>query len=194
MDYFSHTIRITNFSYDDIYHLENILKKGYLLSRRRISPEIREELNLSLDNSLYNGMNHISLCDLSSNHDNYSAYNIFVKKGLSLLFNKEINATKPRIIPNSVSNLFFIKKNNEIDDCFSDLSDEFQVKDELSLKYLEGLLLSIRTFYDYHNEIYLLEYINMLKNILNKYKYNIPIINLDTENEIIIEKNKVKII
>ena len=107
MDYFSHTIRITNFSYDDIYHLENILKKGYLLSRRRISPEIREELNLSLDNSLYNGMNHISLCDLSSNHDNYSAYNIFVKKAKTM---NQTNISLKRKIFNILKNNAIINK------------------------------------------------------------------------------------
>ena len=198
MNYYSHTIHITNFDISDAYRLKNILQIGYLLSRNKLKEIIEDDdLNLSEETSLFNGMDYISLCDLNAEHNEYSAYNMYVKKGLSLLFSNRLEVIKPSIVNMRIGEILFGNDAHEMGmgkKRYSDLSDEVQVKDRVSLEYFEGILLPIQNFYRYHNEIYLVEYLGLLKEILNNNKYHVPIINLDTKKEIIIEKNKIKTI
>ncbi len=196
MDYYSHTLHITNFSIMDIYHMETILKSGYLLSRNNLKDVLYDtDINIGENTALFNGMDYISLCDLSKIHEEYSAYNMYVKNGLSLLFNKKIKVIEPTIVNIRMGNFIFGDDAHKLGmgvKRYSDLSDEVQVKDKLSLDYLEMIMLSLNKFYRYHNEEYLIVYLKLLKDLLLKYEKNIPIINLDTEREIKIEKNKIK--
>jgi hypothetical protein len=198
MDYYSHTIRITNFNIYDAYRIDGILKIGYLLSRNKLKGLIDDDDRyLCEETALFNGMDYISLCDLSCIHNEYSAFNMYVKKGVSLLFSKRLEVIKPKIVSIQMGNAIFGDDAHKLGmgiERYSDLSDEVQVRDCVSMEYLKGILLSLHTFYHYHNEIYLVEYINLLKEILETNGYHVPIINLDTENEIIVEKEKIKTI
>ena len=98
MNYYSHTIRVTNFDISDVYRVKNIFKIGYLLSRNKLKDIIYDEgINISETTALFNGMDYISLCDLTMEHDEYSAYNMYTKRGLSLIFNKKLPVIKPSI-------------------------------------------------------------------------------------------------
>ena len=120
---------------------------------------------------------------------------MYVKRGLSLLFNKNIDVLRPIIVNTRLGGYSFFGDAHVLGMQtmrYSDLPDEVQVKDKLSLDNLEGMLLSVCQLKKFHNDLYLNEYLNKLKNILILYKKNIPIINLDTEEELIVENNKVK--
>lgn len=194
MEYYSHTIYITNFNNIDIFRLENILKTGYLFSRRILnSIFVNYDINISEKTALFNGMDYISLCDLSKVHEEYSAYNMYFKNGLSLLFDRNIDVVIPLLIKERIGELFSC---NNVHDLgmglirYSDLSDEVQVKDKLSIEHLHGISLSINRFLHFHSEKYLIDYLKWLKYVLTKYEKNIPIINIDNYEEISLKKNK----
>jgi hypothetical protein len=190
MNYYSHTIRVTNFDISDVYRVKNIFKIGYLLSRNKLKDIIYDEdINISETTALFNGMDYISLCDLTMEHDEYSAYNMYTKRGLSLIFNKKLPVIKPSIVNMRIGDIIFGNDAHELgmgEKRYSDLADEVQVRDSISLDYMEGIILSLRSFYRHHNELYLIEYLNLLKEVINNSKYSVPIINLDSEKEIII--------
>ena len=197
MEYYSHTINITNFSLKDIDKVEEILKAGYIYSRRNLKDILhinKEELDEK--NALFNGMDYVSLCDLSKKHREYSAYEMYVKRGLSFLFNKKIEVIVPSIVNIRVGTYSFISDAHYFGlsrGRYSDLYDEVQVKDKVSLNNLEGMILSLSSIKSYRGEDHLLEYLKLLKKVLILYQKNVPIINLDTEEEIYIEENKIKI-
>lgn len=196
MNYYSHTIRISNFSFGDIEKVEDILKSGFIYSRRNLKNIPGSDIKLlGEETSLFNGMDYISLCDLSKRNLDYSAYNMYVKRGLSLLFNKNIDVLTPIIVNTRLGGYSFFGDAHVLGMQtmrYSDLPDEVQVKDKISLDNLEGMLLSVCQLKKFHNDLYLNEYLNKLKNILMLYKKNVPIINLDNEEELIVENNVVK--
>jgi hypothetical protein len=184
MNYYAHTI--TRFyRYDiNISKLEQILASGYLLSRRK--------LGLEDEYVAFNGMDYISLCDLSVLHNDYSAYNIYTRNGLSLLFDKSISVIKPIIIEERIKSILeFSSKMNEIGRGkirYSDLHDEVQVKDELSLCYLRGVSVSLDKIVELHDIEYAKKYLESIKRKLIEYNYDIPIYDIDCEEEVNIKK------
>ena len=189
-EYYVHTIRISNFRIRDFDNLEKVLKTGYLLSRKKQ----RELGNKSIDNSvltvLFNGMDYISLCDLKMNHEGNSAYNMYTKRGLSLLFDRDIPVIIPKVINQSDYNysyfyLHFFGGNER----YTNLIDEVQVKDQVSLDYLRGMCLSLSVFKSFYNDDYIENYLKYLNLLLEKYKYSIPVYNLDDKKIIKIINN-----
>lgn len=183
MDYYAHTIRISNFRMRDLDNIEKILKSGYLLSRRKLRQNGDRSIETSVFSMLFNGMDYISLCDLKMNHDGNSAYNVYTKRGLSLLLDHSLPVIRPTILePNSYNyfdvKLFLGKKR------FTDLIDEVQVKDSISLNYLKGLCLSMTAFSFFYNEDYINNYLDDLCQLLKDYDYDVPIYNLDTKEKI----------
>ena len=185
LKYFAHTFsKYYEFMLTDITRLEEILKSGFVLSRRK--------LNLPLKDALFNGMDYISLCDLEKEHQHNSAYNLYVKSGVSLLFSKDLKVIHPQIItldkrhPNLRGMVHRLGMNGR----YSDLSDEVQVKDSISLDYLKGLLVSIEAMKESHSDRYNMEFLMVMKELLLDYNRDVPIINLDDEKGIkIYEKN-----
>ena len=174
MDYYAHTISTYNdFFLSDLEKLENIIKSGYVLSRRR--------LGLNSRDALFNGMDYISLCDLSKEHLAYSSYNLYTKRGLSLLFDKKIDVIVPQYVVINKRSLNDIDKMHELglSGRFSDFMDEVQVKDELSLDFMRALSLSYDAICESHSEEYIKKYLLAVKEILLDYNYHVPIINLD---------------
>ena len=183
MDYYGHTIKIyKDYAFNDLELLESILSSGYLLSRR----------NLGVNSSYgFNGMDYISLCDMSMQESSYSAYNMYIKNGLSLLFDKSIKVIEPTFlyIDNMLPNFSDIMKSYGLEkERYSDLMDEVQVKDSLSLDYLKAISLPINRFLKFHSKEYFLAYLKMLKTMLINYDKNVPIINIDTKKEIKIKE------
>lgn len=185
LKYYAHTFsKYHDFMLFDLESLENILKSGFLLSRRK--------LNLPKEDALFNGMDYISLCDLEKEHSDNSAYNLYVKRGASLLFSKDFNVIHPTIIQLDRRHINLEKKIYELSlkGRFSDLDDEVQVKDQLSLEYLKGLLISISAIKSCHSDEYIISYLGYMKELCIEYRYIVPLINLDDEQVIELSKKK----
>ena len=184
LKYYAHSFSKTdNLMLSDFTKLEDILKNGYLLSRRK--------LGLSEEEALFNGMDYISLCDLEKKHPKNSAYNLYIKRGLSLLFDKKIEVVEPDYIYvdyNTIGSIDMMHYYG-IKGRYSDLIDEVQVKDEVSLNYLRGIMLSLSRMQYYYTDEYIEEYLKVVSYLLDKYHLDIPIINLD--NEKILKKQNV---
>ena len=182
-EYYAHAIRISNFKIKDFENLEKILNSGYLLSRMMQRKLGNRGLSTSIITAVFNGINYISLCDLKMNHDGHSAYDMYIKRGLSLLLDRDIPVVKPTLIDQSDYTYYnmkvFLGK-----ECYTNLIDEVQVKDKISLEHLKGMCLSLSVFKSFYNEEYISDYIKYLGILLNKYNYDVPIYNLDNKEKI----------
>ena len=179
MDFYAHTISpYDDFMLNDLEKLEDILSSGYLLSRRY--------LNLNKEDSLFNGMDYISLCDLSKRHDDYSSYYLYTTRGLSLLFDKNIDVIIPNYIILNDRHLSTIQKMHELGlkGRYSDLRDEVQVKDKLSLEYLKGASIPLSNIQKNHSDDYVKYYLYFIKSMLSYYKFDVPIYNLDNNKKL----------
>ena len=180
---YAHTIRISNYRIRDIQQLEKILQSGCLLSRKLQRQKGYKSIDNSVLTACFNGMDYISLCDLKMNHDGYSAYNMYTKKGLSLLLDRNLPIINPTIVNPGDYNYFNVKVflgNNR----FTDLIDEVQVKNNISLSHLKGMCLSLSRFKEFYNEQYIDYYLDYLKSVLDEYGYSVPIYNLDDKEKI----------
>ena len=185
-EYYAHTIRLSNFNKIDLERIEKILKKGYILSRRKLLLLGEDEIDIREETSTFNGMDYISLCDLKKEHHDYSAYNMYTKNGLSLLLSRDIPVIMPNLVEksNRLDSIFNMHKLGKGENRYSDLEDEVQVKDSISLEYLKGLCFSIKKLLSFCDEDYLYYYIEVLNFLLYKYHYPVPIYNIDDNTEI----------
>ena len=185
LDYYAHTISYNHhFMLSDISTLEKILQSGYLLSRRNLKMDEKE--------TLFNGMDYISLCDLTKKKDYYSAYNIYTQNGLSLLFSRDIEVIIPNYINLSQRSNDMGKEMHRLGlkGRYSDFKDEVQVKDKLSLKYLKGLSIPLEKLCSCHSNEYAYYYLYYVKGCLKNHGYRLPILDLDNEKVIDIQKMK----
>lgn len=189
-NYYAHTIKITNFKIQDLYIIDSILKSGFILSRRKIKELGVKAYSKNMDTILYNGLDYISLCDLNKNHNGYSAYNMYTRQGLSLLIDHDINVITPEFIDKNSYDYYNIDDFDVVNHRFSDMRDEVQVKDSISLEHLRGICLATSTFLVSNNREYLDYYLKYLQAIIDNYGYNIPIYNLDTGEKMKIKNNK----
>ena len=182
-EYYAHAIKISNFKVKDFDNLEKILKSGHLLSRMKQRKLGDRSLNTSIITAAFNGINYISLCDLKMSHEGHSAYDMYIKRGLSLLIDRDIPVIKPILIDENDYTYYnmkvFLGKA-----CYSNLVDEVQVKDKISLEHLKGMCLSLSVFKSFYDEDYINDYIKYLNILLNKYNYDVPIYNLDDREKI----------
>ena len=181
---YAHTIRVSNFSLDDISLLYEILNSGYLLSRNNIIKEGIEITNkiINTDTSAFNGMDYISLCDMKEEHEFNSSYNMYVRNGLSLLFNHDIKVIKPIVIngyERSLNHFYNMHYLGMQSSRYTDLSDEVQVKDQLSLDNLIGFSLPKKKIIGEHSIEYYFAYLEMADEVIGEYYPNLPIYNLD---------------
>ena len=182
-EYYAHTIRISNFRIRDFDNLEKIFQCGYLLSRRGQRQNGDKSIDNSILTALFNGMDYISLCDLKMSHDGNSAYNMYTRRGLSLLIDRNIQVIVPTKLPPYDYNYFnprvFLGNKR-----FTDLIDEVQVKDSIDLSHLKGMCLSLSVFKSFYNEEYIEYYLKYLKELLDEYKHDVPLYNLDSREKI----------
>ena len=186
-NYYAHAISVSNFKINDFKTLERILKSGYLMSRNAQRKSGMKSLSNSILTAYFNGMDYISLCDLSVNHDGNSSYDMYIRRGLSLLIDRDITVIKPILIGDTEFNYFntvaFCGKNR-----YSNLVDEVQVKDKVSLEHLKALSLSLSVFSSFHDKEYLTDYLKYTKLLLEKYNYDVSIYNLDDGCKIKLKK------
>ena len=195
-------------AYYEIYYpklnlrkLENILKDNALLSRRL------QGINSS---SGFNGLDYISLCDYQKrniyhlNNPHYTSFDAYIKESLSLIFPID---KLPTITPYILNIMTKNKKDyhkmaylgNNKDVRYSDLYDEVQVKDKISLDLLCGITIPIKKldnpiFNIDKNTINIIKHLNKLRTLLITYNHLVPIYDIDSMNELTSEETIEKLI
>lgn len=178
---------------ESIEAIEEILTQNYLLSRI-------EQGKLNNVKEGYNGIDRISLCDydtgievMSEFYHPLTSYEMFINQSLSFIFpKKNINAIFPIIVSNNISEeeLFELQTDPQFEgEYFTDLPDEVQVKDKLSLDYMEGITIPIEYIFQQSKSLEdatkkIIYYLNNLDELLKKYKRKNHIYNLDDFQEI----------
>ncbi len=189
-EFYAHTIERNNFHFQDISILYDIFNSGYIYSRRNLQKITSDPEKTSEETSLFNGLDYISLCDLTKNHNGKSAYNSYTRGGLSLLIDHSIEVITPTLLDMRLYDYDSIKKLDLINNRYTDFKDEVQVKDQISLDYLRGMCLPLSGFFVNHDKKYLERYLGSIYELLEDYGYRIPIYNLDTWEKIKIKKSK----
>lgn len=174
---------------EDLILLNDILKSGYLYSR--------EKLNIESEFVGFNGLKYISLCDYSKRkekalHDSpifkdYNSYNACIRDSLSLILKKgNYKIIKPEL---TYPHVFSAQDAYEVnylgrleDERYTDMPDEVQVKDQLSLENLVGISLPIS--YNLTNGLNIRElrkYLCLLREVLKENnREGLPVYDLDT--------------
>lgn len=170
-NFYFHSVR---FSFDV---LENILKCGYILSR--------EKAKSNRNYVSFNGNKWISICKYYNNpyfsdYDQYSAYQTLIINDISIVLDDKIEAIKTLYMPYDCLYEGVISEDNLIR--YSDLIDEFQVRDSISRDHFLALMYPFMKSYDVNKEVAQGDYWK-IRGMLEKYNYNIPII--DSSDEVI---------
>lgn len=201
---YTHSINHSNFnSKSDIKKLSDILDSKKLLSLRKRGYK---------DSTGFSGLDYISLCDYEkrgiTNHGKpfCNGFYAYTRHGISLAFDKDkINERYEVIIPNILN--VNIKKNeffhymgvlgNAVER-YSDLPDEVQIKDEVSLEGLSFITYPVEEYFYSHLFIKqenkrkrLIQELNNLKSVLESHNYDLDVYDIDSKlllNEEGIEK------
>lgn len=194
-----HTINNGRKDYYDSRHqlevLKSILKDGAVLSRR-----LQGYTSDMLTN--FSGLDYISLSDYEKREvcnkqkEYYNSFYAYVRRGLSLSFPQDkVKVIEPeliRICSRSISDFETMRYLGLSEDKrFTDLPDEVQVKDKLSLENFNGLIFPTDNFM--HSKVLtkkskmiklLKEELKVIREILNEYNYNVNIYDVDTLKEL----------
>lgn len=183
------------FNYDkSLVVLEKILSSDSILSRRNLG-------DVDITKGGWNGIDHISLCDYSKKdlppyennkfYKGYTAYEVYIARSLSLILNKKnIEVVEPILMPPAVFDWNALEEmrylGNHSIKRFSDMPDEVQVKDKISLDNLIGLTIPISYIIDKNdNDINSLKsYLYKVKDLLEKYNKKTSIYDLSTSIEL----------
>lgn len=183
--YYFHSVRL------NIEKIEEILKRGAILSRDKLGYELKEPLG-------FNGNRRISLCKYMSPDVYYnlmdgmrSAYYVLIKHGISFVLDDSISASKTSFVHKiTLSNKEY---NKIIDDDmelrFSDCLDEYQTTEAIDTSHFIAISYPI-TEQSNFNERKVKEDLVYLSNLLKKYSLDIPILDVTT-NEF--EKKLIKL-
>ena len=175
--------------------LDRILKSGALLSMRNQGRP---------SNGGFCALDYISLCDSDKTEDYntgrkmYNGFQQYIRVSLSLVFDKEIVEKEaeilvPILVRNCSLNYQRLREMNFYGECeerYSDLPDEVQVKDRLSLDGLIALSFPTENFSRLYSlrsrkkRVELLkDEIKCLKEILDNHGYDMSIYDIDTFDE-----------
>lgn len=191
--------------------LNEILKSGKIKSRRLRG-------NLDTSKSGFNGIDYISLCDFKRRNNRpyendpylkgYNSYECYIKQSPSFILKKnKIEAIKPTLVEPIIFDFDSIDRMRKLGNAsygrFSDLPDEVQVKNEISLDRCVGLTIPIeymirehkdKLFSDkeneetYNKDPYSLEelisYIKELKSLLEAYNLSSKVYDLASQIEL----------
>ena len=167
---------------------EKILSSGALLSARN--------RNGGSSNN-FCGSDYISLCDYEKRNfgkgknNKYNGYYEFNSKSLNIVFPKgEFDVIEPVILDDKISKyqygpfLMCSLGENEIAR-FSDLEDEVQVKDSISLSHMSSITLPIKDIMNYwlsvnKNIDIIKREVEKYRRLLEEYGYDVPIYDLET--------------
>lgn len=176
----------------DIKTLSIILDSGSLLSLRRQGYS---------HSSSFAGLDHISLCDYEKRSitnnglSKYNAYYAYIRHGISLAFDKKTLSSKYEIkepilieaFENPKMIHYYMEELGNEEKRYSDLPDEVQVKDKISLDYLSFITYPCEEFFDSRLFVRheskrkkLIEEINNLKSVLLEHKRNADIYDIDS--------------
>ena len=184
---------INNYGFREYKVLRQILSLGALLSIR--NQGIKYSSNFS-------GFDYISLCDYEKKEcfiDNvpseigkYNGYYQYIIHNLSLSFRKnEIDAIIPKMVEyigNYERPYDKMKEYGLMKERYSDLADEVQVKDKVSLNHLEQVTFPTMSYFK--DCIYLssnsrikalTKEIKKIEELLKEYNYNVPIYDIETK-------------
>jgi len=181
--------------------LRQILKDNALLSRRM----------QGLENSTgFNGMDYISLCDYQKrdmyheNHHQYTAFDSYIRGSLSLAFPKEklslINPYITGIINTSKKGYNRMVQLGMIEEVrYSDLYDEVQVKNKISLDLMCGITIPISKMDNpflstEQNTKNIIKHLNDLKQLLTEYNHLVPIYDIDSMTELTSDEDIKKLV
>lgn len=177
--------------------LEQVLSSGYLLSRRLLS-------DLDPEKGGFQGFDYISLCDykeidappFENNpfYKGYNAYSAYIQQSVSLILIKgNMRIIKPELIApcvfdwDSLLEMRYLGRHPKRR--FSDMPDEVQVKNKISLDNLRGITLPISHMIDekkevpYTNEM-TVDFFNDTRTLLDRYECIQPIYDLETLTEL----------
>ncbi len=161
---------------DDLLTMLKIIDCGYIKSKR--------QLGFSKEND-FNGLDYISLCNKESN-DMYigstlNSFDNYIKNNFCFIISNDINATKCEYIDISKCTEEQVKLLSNSDVRYSDMFDEWQVKDSISLNDVVGIGLPLNYLNKirsgYYNSEYQIERVFLIANMLN-----LDIINTDEED------------
>lgn len=186
-----------NSSYEYNYRKINLIKLEFILKDNALLSRRLQGLNFSTG---FNGMDYISLCDYQKrniypiNYPQYTSYDAYIKESLSIAFPKDkLPLITPFIIDvisqnkkgyNQMANLGVSHKIR-----YSDLYDEVQVKDRISLDLMCAITIPINEL----NNIFLskdrntqniTKYLNTIRTLLIKYDHLVPIYDIDSMTEL----------
>ncbi len=195
-------------AYYEIYYpklnlskLEIILKDNALLSRRL------QGINTSCG---FNGIDYISLCDYQKrniyhlNNPHYTSFDAYVKESLSLMFPiDKLPIITPYILNIMTKNkkgfrqMAYLGNNKDVR--YSDLYDEVQVKDKISLDLLCGLTIPIKKLDSPilstdKNTTNIIKHLDKIKNLLTTYNHLVPIYDIDSMTELTSEEEVKKLV
>lgn len=179
--------------------LKSILQDGSLLSLRL---QRKFELGFS-----FSGMDFVSLCDydrreiVSNEDETYNSFNGYIRNSLSLAFDKEnLDVITPNIV--AVSNRSYggylnmqrLGNYNTTNTRYSDMPDEVQVRDRVSLEEMVAVTfpthLLVHTFQnDQTNADMVMYEVGAIESLLRRYKHDVPIYDIDTFKDLRINDN-----
>ena len=192
-----HGIYATSDIYDNITTLrilKQILLSDALLSARR--------QNIKDHKALFNGLDYISLCDYEKRDQylikKFNAYESYIKYSLSLIFPKEkLEVITPTVIdtremPNYYQKMEELGLSN--DKRYTDMPDEVQVKDYISLDIMTGLTLPIAKMgVNYlkpeRSAKIVMKNVEETHKLLAKYNRDVPIYDIETFESLDNESN-----
>ena len=129
---------------DDLLTMLKIIDCGYIKSKR--------QLGFSKEND-FNGLDYISLCNKESN-DMYigstlNSFDNYIKNNFCFIISGDIDATKCEYIDISNCTEEQVKLLSNSDVRYSDMFDEWQVKDEIKLDKIIGIGLPFSLVHSY---------------------------------------------
>lgn len=179
--YFYHGMMPKKEPIDKIITMINIIESGGIKSKRKLKIN-----NLYVG---YNGSDYISLCNKEDNsmynffYDNMNSYEDYIYSNFCFIVSDEINAIKTKkfdIKGKYVSYMQFYSL-AQGDIRYSDMFDEWQVKDEINMDKIIGIGLPFNLVFSYKNsDQEFKKYIELLFNLVHK--YNLDIVNTEDFN------------
>ncbi len=171
---------------DTLIILREILKSGALLSANG--------RGIKNHKILFNGLDYISLCDYEKRNEflekRYNAYEMYIRYSLSLMFPKElVEAIIPEMVKIRYKTGFqhvIESYGTDPDTRYSDLPDEVQVKDQITLDKLSGITLPIsridKGIFQSEQKLTdaVLKEVEAVNKVLDEYNYQVPIYDIDT--------------
>lgn len=194
---------------DDYYHPDETNKTLLQILKRRAL--LSSKLQRRRSTGGFNGRDYVSLCDYDKRNDykkfmgKYNAFHTYVRYSLSLAFPKDkLDVIEPKVlngvyIRDSKGYAEMEKIGKSKSERCTDMPDEVQVKDKVSLDNLCATTFPLHLLKGYGNSsidelssIIMFE-IEEIDKLLSRFGYDVPIYDIDTFEELT-STSKIKMI